>query len=283
MTPTLEQLDATADLMLAVADEAILPCFRRLGPQDVRAKSSAIDLVTVADEAAERLLTARLQALFPGALVIGEEAVARDEGLLKALDGSGLVILVDPVDGTRNFASGLSLFGVMAAFLSGGHVLASVICDPVGRDWAMARRGGGAWVRHQDGRRERLRAAKARPIPEMEGCGFWLNLDEPARSRVAVGLTAFASNAAYRCAAQEYRLIASGHYDFALYHKLAPWDHAPGVLLHEEAGGYCAHLDGQPYDPRRRIGGLLSAPDLASWHAIRHTLQLAPTPAAVAA
>nr|MBA3478405.1 inositol monophosphatase [Lautropia sp.] len=56
MTPTLAQLDATADLLLVVADRQILPHFRRLNARDVRTKSSAIDFVTDADEAAERML-----------------------------------------------------------------------------------------------------------------------------------------------------------------------------------------------------------------------------------
>ena len=279
-----EALDATADLLLEVADVEILPRFRQLQPSDVRTKQSAIDLVTVADEAAERALTARLRAMFPGAIVLGEEAAASDPQLLDSLHGQALVILLDPVDGTRNFASGLGLFGVMAAFVLGGQVLASVICDPVMRDWAMAARGKGAWLRDATGGRRPLRASVPRPVGEMEGCGLWLHLAEPQRSRTAVGLTKFASNAAYRCAAHEYRLIAGGHYDFSLYHKIAPWDHAPGVLLHQEAGGYCAHLDGAGYDPRRSSGGLLCAADEASWLAIREALQLAPDvqPAALA-
>lgn len=277
MEPTLDQLDTVADLLLEVADAEILPHFRKISPDEVRTKSSAIDWVTAADEAAERALRPRLLELFPAAQIVGEEAVAQDESLLDAISQPGLVILVDPIDGTRNFASGLSLFGVMVAFVSNGKLLASVICDPICRDWAIARRGDGAWIRHSDGHKQMLRAAAPRSVAHMEGCGLWLYMPEEQRANLASRLTTFASNAAYRCAAQEYRLIAGGHYDFALYHKLSPWDHAPGVLLHEEAGGYCAHFDGQPYDPRRRDGGLLCAADRASWQAIHDALQLTST------
>jgi fructose-1,6-bisphosphatase/inositol monophosphatase family enzyme len=211
MEPTLDQLDAIANLLLEVADAEILPHFRKLPPDKVRTKSSAIDWVTVADEAAERVLRPRLLELFPTARIVGEEAVAQDEGLLDILGQPGLVILVDPIDGTRNFASGLSLFGVMVAFVSDGQLLASVICDPVCRDWAIARRGDGAWIRHSDGRKEMLRAATARPVEEMEGCGLWLYMPEAQRTNLAARLTTFASNSAYRCAAHEYRLIAGGH------------------------------------------------------------------------
>ena len=73
---------------------------------------------------------------------------------------------------------------------------------------------------------------------------------------------------------QEARVVASGQYDFALFHKLTPWDHAPGVILHREAGGYVAHLDGAAYDPLRMRGGLLYASDKESWLAIREALGL---------
>ncbi|MEO7255431.1 MAG: inositol monophosphatase family protein [Casimicrobium sp.] len=270
--PTLARLESIAELLQAVADEEIMPRFRHLEATDIRSKISRIDVVTEADEAAERAISKALQLQFPDARIIGEEAVYLQPALLDALHGQQLTILVDPVDGTRNFAAGLGLFGVMVAFVLRGRVLASVICDPLLRDFAFAARGQGAWLRDSSGNVRRLRVATARPAFELEGCGSWLNLSEPERSRTARNLSRFAAHAAYRCAAHEYRLIASGQYDFALYHKLAPWDHAPGVILHEEAGGYCAHLDGAPYDPTRTTGGLLCATDAASWHEVRDIL-----------
>ena len=53
---------------------------------------------------------------------------------------------------------------------------------------------------------------------------------------------------------------------------MLPWDHAPGWLLHREAGGYSARLDGSPYIPADTSGGLLCAPDQASWTALRSAL-----------
>jgi fructose-1,6-bisphosphatase/inositol monophosphatase family enzyme len=138
----------------------------------------------------------------------------------------------------------------------------------------MARAGEGAWLRHRDGRRERLRAALPKPVHEMEGCGLWAHMADELKADFAQRLTRFASTAAYRCAGQECRVVASGRYDFVLYHKLTPWDHVPCVILHREAGGYVAHLDGAPYDPLRRDGGIMYAPDPASWSAIRKVLGL---------
>ena len=67
-------------------------------------------------------------------------------------------------------------------------------------------------------------------------------------------------------------MLADGHCDFLFFNRLYPWDHAPGWLLHREAGGYAAQFDGRGYDPTRIDGGLICAPDRESWRALRDTL-----------
>jgi len=273
MKPTLAELDTIADLLLEVADAEVLPHFRHLRARDVRTKSSAIDFVTVADEAAERVLTARLRQMFPGAVIIGEEAASADPSVLRSLVDADFAITLDPIDGTRNFAAGIGVFAVMVAFLDAGEPVASVICDPLVRDWAIAAQGEGAWVRHADGQRERLQVAPPRPVEEMEGCGLWARMPPDLRPAFAQRLTRFAATAGYRCSAHENRVVATGQYDFVVFHKLTPWDQAPGVILHREAGGYVAHLDGAAYDPLHQGDGLLFACDEATWHAIRDVLR----------
>ncbi|TIW45189.1 MAG: inositol monophosphatase, partial [Mesorhizobium sp.] len=76
----------------------------------------------------------------------------------------------------------------------------------------------------------------------------------------------------YRCAAHEYRLLASGHAHFVVYNKLMPWDHLAGVLIHQEAGGYAARIDGSAYLPSHVDGGILVAPDKDSWQELRREL-----------
>ena len=71
-----------------------------------------------------------------------------------------------------------------------------------------------------------------------------------------------------RCAAHQYRLTAAGHGHFQVYSRPMPWDHAAGWLLHREAGGCAARIDGEPYDVTRHDGGLLFAPDRASFEAL---------------
>ena len=121
-----------AALLRAAARTEILPRFRQLGAGAVRAKSGPLDLVTDADEAAERRIAAGLAALFPGCAVVGEEAATADPALLRRLDGAELAFVVDPVDGTANFAAGVPVFGCMAAALVRGEIVAAWIHDPIG-------------------------------------------------------------------------------------------------------------------------------------------------------
>ena len=249
----------------------ILPRFRGEVAEDIRQKTSSFDLVTDADEAAEAAIAAALQREFPGCAVIGEEASARDPTLLDTLSKSDLTFVIDPVDGTKNFSAGLPLFGVMAAALQRGEIIAGVILDPIRDDWAISVAGEGAWIENNARRLINLRVAPPPPVSEMSGIVNWLFFPAPLKAQITANLSRVAAAVDYRCAAHQYRAIASGHYDFALYSKMTPWDHAAGVLIHKEAGGYAAFLDGRPYTVRQRTGGLLCAPDEELAPVARHS------------
>lgn len=263
-----------AALLRGAARAEIMPRFRRLAPDAVRAKTGPLDLVTEADEAAERVITAGLQKLLPGCAVVGEEASSADGAILDRLAGADWAMVVDPVDGTANFAAGVPLFGCMAALFRQGEVVAAWIHDPLGDDTAIALRGEGAWVEDSEGRNHgALRVAAPVPLARMVGAISWGWMPEPMRSQVPARLPRLAQTLNFRCAAHEYRLVAGGHAHLLLYNRLWPWDHAPGWLLHAEAGGYAARFDGRPYDPaRHRDGGLIVAPDLAGWEEARAVL-----------
>ncbi|NVN41379.1 inositol monophosphatase family protein, partial [Ameyamaea chiangmaiensis] len=147
MTPAFTQqaIVAVGQIMRLAAREIIMPAFGRLGPEAIRCKSGPLDLVTDADEAAERFITTRLRDAFPAARVVGEEAVAADPGVLAVLDAPGLVFVIDPIDGTANYAAGVPLFGVMVAAVQDGVTVGGAILDPVTDRLALAVRGGGAW------------------------------------------------------------------------------------------------------------------------------------------
>ena len=259
-------------LVRAVARTEIMPRFRNLAPGDVQAKSGPLDLVTVADEQAELRLTAGLTRLFPGCVVVGEEAASRDPGMLAAIADAELCFVVDPIDGTANFCAGLPLFGTMAAAVRRGVVVAAVIHDPVGDDTAVAVAGQGAWLENALGGRSVLRVAAPVKLAAMAGSVSWRYMPEPLRSTACRNLPRLGAAWDYRCAAHQYRMLAAGHCHYAVFNRLLPWDHAAGWLLHREAGGYSARLDGSPYDPAQTTGGLICTPDEASWHTLRAAL-----------
>jgi fructose-1,6-bisphosphatase/inositol monophosphatase family enzyme len=267
-----KQIDDLADLVADVARWEIMPRFRRLDRGEIREKTSAADLVTEADVNAERAITAELLARFPASLVIGEEACSDDPSRLDALEGAELAFVVDPVDGTFNFASGAPLFGMMLAVVVKGETVAGIIHDPVGRDAAIAIKGGGAFIRTSEGVRQPCRVASPVAIGGMTGSVSWQYADPAERFVFARNHAKCLSQVGYRCAAHEYRLLGTGDIHFALYNKLMPWDHLAGVLLHAEAGGFARCFDGSEYRPGRLDGGLLVAPDPDSWAMLRREL-----------
>lgn len=272
MTITIRDADELVQLVRAAARAEIMPRFRRLTPDLVRTKSGPTDFVTAADEAAEALITSGLERLFPGCVVVGEEAASADPSLLGRLADADLAFVVDPIDGTANYCAGLPLFGVMVAAIVRGEVAASVIHDPVVDDTSIAVRGEGAWSESPDGTRADLRVAAPVPPAEMQGAMSWRYMERSLREAVLRNMPRVASSWDYRCAAHEYRAVAAGHWHYLMFNRLMPWDHLPGWLLHREAGGYSARFDGSEYRPGHDGGGLICAPDRDSWGALREAL-----------
>lgn len=261
-----------ADLLREAAKAEILPRFRRLGSDDIRSKSEATDLVTEADEAAERMLVREIEGLAPNALFVGEESVAADPALLGRLAEAEFAVVVDPIDGTFNFASGIPAFGVMASVVWKGETVAGIIYDPMGDDWVIAEKGAGAYFRRPDGEAIRLTAGQPARLEAMVGLASTGYFYGETRQRILGNLGKVRLFASYRCAAHEYRAFAGGHVHFMLYNKLMPWDHLAGALIAEEAGGYVRRFDGSNYRPHHVDGGILIATDPDSWQLLRREI-----------
>jgi len=266
-------IDEVSVLIAQAAAEEVMPRFTKLSAADVREKGPG-DLVTVADVAMERRLTPILAALMPEALVVGEEAAAADPGLLEQLASARSAWVIDPIDGTSNFAEGRPLFGVMVALLDRGEPIAAWIHDPVAQSTATAAKGEGAWLDgHRTGRRLAVAAPPADP-GELRGtlnAGFFGNPALGRRVQSRRGRVRAVKS--LRAAAHEYLRLAKGEADFTLFTKLMPWDHAPGVLIHREAGGTGRYLDRSPYRAAlTQAVGLLMAPDETSWVALHRLL-----------
>lgn len=262
-------IDGAGLLLREASDRFILPRFRALGHGEVEEKSPG-EVVTVADRETEAWLTPRLGALVPGSRVVGEEAVEADPRLLEGLD-RGLAWLVDPVDGTANFASGSPRFAVMAALLRDGDALAAWILDPVSGTLAAAERGAGAAM---DGVAMRVPAVVPEPA-KLHGALHCRFMPPAVRETVEARQGAFASTfGGLGCAGHEYRDLAAGARDFSVYWRTHPWDHVPGALLLGEAGGRAARLDGSPYRAGDHRTGLLAAITPEAWEAVRRELGL---------
>ena len=259
--------EKVAAIIREVAATEIVPRFRALSAGDIREKSPG-DLVTIADEAAERALTVRLADLLPGSLVVGEEACAADPAILSRLNGGAEPVwIIDPVDGTSNFANGRPTFAVLLALAVKGQTVAGWIYDPLGERMAIAQAGEGAWMAGT-----RLRARPGGAIPDLRGSLSTKFFPAEEKKRMESLRPHFASTYRLFCAAHEYLNLLTGKGQFAVYNRTMPWDHAAGALAYAEAGGHVAKWDGSPYHPGDVSGGILMAGDQPTWTALRHFL-----------
>jgi fructose-1,6-bisphosphatase/inositol monophosphatase family enzyme len=257
------------NIVRRAARSEIMPRFRRLSSGDIRTKSGADDLVTDADTQAEAMIARALQIALPTALVIGEEAVATKPDLLDGIADAPLALLIDPVDGTWNFAHGLPIFGVIIAATRYGKPVFGLIYDPIADDWAMADEEMTPQLQRPFGAARALRASGAKPLEEMSGSLSLNMFAKEHQAQLAATLPGFARVGSLRCSAHKYRMLAQGHIDFCLTSKSHPWDHAAGVLIAQRAGAYAQMIDGGDYNAASQSGHLLIAPDKATWSKLK--------------
>ena len=255
---TLALHEPVVALMRQVARDVVMPRFRNLAAHEISEKA-ANDFVTIADKESELRLAEGLAAILPEAGIIGEEACAADPTILERA-GHGLNWIIDPIDGTGNFASGNPPFGIMIALADAGATLAGWILDPMTRRLCHALLGGGS---HIDGEQVQARESGG-DLPIAALAVYFMTEDERADiQRRADGQ--FAVVDIPRCAAEQYPRLVLGQNDVSVFARTLPWDHAAGTLFVNEAGGCCQRLDGSPYlvgDMRR---GLLGASSPRLW------------------
>jgi len=260
-----ESFERVGALMAEAAERAILPRFRALAQDEVEEKSPG-ELVTIADREAEASLTAGLAPLLPGSRVIGEEACSIDPRLIGTL-GDGIVWLVDPLDGTGNFAAGRPDFAVMVALLRDGAAQAAWMLNPLSGRLARAELGSGAWIGDN-----RLEAAPLAPDTSLRG-SIGRFMPEEMQAKLAERLGSGAERLpGLMSAGVEYPMIGAGERDFAFYWRTLAWDHAAGVLFVNEAGGKAARPDGSAYRPASEGNGMLAAASPDRWDAAHRLL-----------
>lgn len=198
------------------------------------------NLVTEVDRDSERLIVEHLLARFPDHMILAEEGEY-------PRTGSSLRWIIDPVDGTTNYAHGFPWFCVSIALESAGELLAGVIYNPMHDELFTATKGGGAYLNGH-----RLSVSARSPLRDtLLGTGFPYDCaTDPANNFTNFIAFQKAARGIRRAgaAALDLAYVAAGRLDGFWELKLKPWDVAAGVLMVREAGGTVSTFDGSAYD-----------------------------------
>lgn len=253
------------------ANDIIMPRFRKLADTDVRSKGgNGNNLVTIADEECERLLSRILTDEIPGSHVVGEEAVASNPRSIEALGREDWIWIIDPIDGTANFVAGTSIFCAMVALLHRGETVMAWIHRPVDGDTLMSEKGAGAVLLDFA---ERTRSVK---VPPLDSDDLSTMVAAIYNKDIAALKGKFARVSRSGCAGNDYWTATEGHLQAFAFRRLQPWDHAPGDLIFREAGGCVRMLSGARYEPSKpNQVGILGAQSEGVWRKIAGMARIA--------
>lgn len=245
-------------LMQRVTQHAILPRFRNLAAGEVEDKGGN-DPVTIADREAEVLLREGLSTIDSTIACVGEEAAHADPTVLDLLDKDCWI--VDPIDGTRNFAAGRPPFGILIGRAEGGIAQSGWIYDCLTGRFCSAHLGKGAQINGDP-----ITAHPTGKMPPIAAISL-IFMDENRREAVRRHVSPhYALVDVPYCAAEQYPRLALGENDVTIFERTLAWDHAAAALWLNEAGGMVARTDGSPYrvdEPDRT--GLLGAASPELW------------------
>lgn len=263
-------MDKVTGIIRDVSATEIAPRFGQLDDADIDTKTHALDLVTIADTEAERVLTDRLTGLLPGSRALGEEAAHVDPTLQARAFASGDPIwIIDPVDGTKNFAHHRQPFRCMVALYDGHDTVAAWIIDPITGAATVAEKGSGT---RYDGKPVVVRSSITKPS---DARGFLISYARDRLRKHYGRLDFFAEIDHLSCCGAEYEDLAHGKFDFCAYRTLKPWDHAPGTLLVREADGVARYIStdvNNEYNADTKAPGLLCASSEELWSELNQIL-----------
>jgi myo-inositol-1(or 4)-monophosphatase len=198
-----------------------------------------LNLVTEADTESEQTIVRLLRSRFPEASILAEES-GRSDG------DSAARFVIDPLDGTTNFAHGYPMFAVSIAYEENGHVVCGVVFDPIREELFTASRGGGAFL---NGRR--LSVSKTKALQQaLLVTGFPYDLRDDLEDSLRAFRAFMGVSRAVRrdgSAALDLCYLAAGRFDAFWEEKLGPWDTAAGALIVEEAGGRVTDFFGDAF------------------------------------
>lgn len=200
---------------------------------------SAFNLVTDVDKESERLIISIIREEFENHQILGEESGAHD--------GSPQRWLIDPIDGTTNFAHGYPFFCVSIGFEDAGERKLGVVYDPIADELFFAEKGHGAFLNDK----KIQVSSHTRLAVCLCATGFPADTSTAKISNMAQFATVTDATQGVRrdgSAALDLSYVACGRLDAYWELKLAPWDLAAGTLLVTEAGGKISNLTGDEFD-----------------------------------
>jgi len=230
----LDEIEALCRLLRDAAGEELLPRFARV---QRRTKTDG-SIVTTADTATQQCLLAELCARYPGIPLLGEEMDGDRQRRLLA--EAPTLWCLDPLDGTSNFAAGIPYFAISLALIERGAAVLGIVYDPMREECFVARRGQGASLNGQP--------LHARGAPCALSQAMALVDFKRLPRALAVRLVAeapYASQRSFGAVALDWCWLAAGRCQVYLHGRQHLWDYAAGQLIHTEAGGRSATLDGE--------------------------------------
>lgn len=238
MTP--EMRAAAREVATDVARQAGALLLQMVGRVDEVRYKGPVDLVTEADGASERLIVDAIRARFPDHAILAEEG-----GALSGEDAAAPRWLIDPLDGTTNYAHGYPLYAVSIALEADGAVVLGVVYVPTLDELYVAERGRGAWL---NGRPVRVSRTEAL-IASLVATGFLYDVEARGRNLPHWGNFTHATQGVRRSGSAAIDLchVAAGRLDGYWEEGLQPWDMAAGSLMVTEAGGMITGYGGEPF------------------------------------
>lgn len=234
--PSTPSINDLATLVVSAAREELLPRFRQV---DFSRKADD-SLLTEADLAMQQRLAHELHAHWPHIAFLGEEMTQERQHHLLANDTDG-VWIVDPLDGTRNFAAGLPFFSVSVALLLKGEIVLGVVYDPLRDECFTAVKGAGAHCNGMPLQRVMLPHELRHSIALID----FKRLSEDLAARL-VTERPFSSQRSFGSVAIDWCWLAAGRCHTYLHGAQRMWDYAAGALVYAEVGGRVVTLQGEP-------------------------------------
>lgn len=264
-------IQAVKSAMTDVSADELMPHFKNLNSADITQKSDD-SVVTIADKACEIELLKRLNNILPDAAILGEESYEQDPSIKDNIHKKGYCWVVDPLDGTHNFARGDERFGMIIALLKEGKPVAGFLYCPTTQEMFYTVKGRGVFDINDTPilpfkKRKDLRKRQKKSMHGFSNYIYFGKHNELSFTQLVNKKFGYQGNKEGMMFSSciEYISMIKGESDFMINSSTKPWDHAAGQLMIQELGGKGRSLyHNKKYKPQR-------------WHFGNHELLITTT------